>query len=141
MSMVSGIVENRVIIAGSREFNDYEIAEKAISEAFRNIDIIGPIRIVSGHCRGVDILGERYAEKYGLKLSVFPADWKRYGRRAGYIRNSEMADFASGDDSNADLIAFWDGRSRGTKMMIDIANKKGIKVHVLDFDGKAYARL
>lgn len=134
-------MENRVIIAGSREFNDYEIAEKAISEAFRNIDIIGTIRIVSGHCRGVDILGERYAEKYGLKLSVFPADWKRYGRRAGYIRNSEMADFASGDDSNADLIAFWDGRSRGTKMMIDIANKKGIRVHVFDFDGKAYARL
>ena len=64
--MVSGIVENRVIIAGSREFNDYEIAEKAISEAFRSIAITGPVRIVSGHCRGVDILGEKYADKYGL---------------------------------------------------------------------------
>lgn len=139
MSMVAGIAENRVIIAGSREFTDYEIAERAIFEAFRNIDITGPIRIVSGHCRGVDILGERYAEKYGLKLSVFPADWKRYGRRAGYIRNSEMAEFASGDNSSADLIAFWDGKSRGTKMMIDIANKKGIRVHVFDLKGKAYA--
>ena len=138
MIMVSGIVENRVIIAGSREFNDYEIAEKAISEAFRSIAITGPVRIVSGHCRGVDILGEKYADKYGLELSIFPADWKRYGKRAGFIRNSEMAEFASADGSNADLIAFWDGRSRGTKMMIDIAKKKGIRVHVFDFSGKAY---
>ena len=139
MSMVSGIVENRVIVAGSREFNDYEIAERAIFEAFRSIAITGPVRIVSGHCRGVDILGEKYADKYGLKLSLFPADWKRYGKRAGFIRNSEMAEFATGDNSNADLIAFWDGKSRGTKMMIDIAKKRGIRVHVFDLSGKAYA--
>lgn len=137
--MVSGIAENRVIIAGSREFNDYEIAERAIFEAFKSIDITGPVRIVSGHCRGVDMLGERYAEKYGLKLSVFPADWKRYGKWAGFFRNREMAEFASEDNSNADLIALWDGKSRGTRMMIDIAKKKGIRVHVFDLSGKAYA--
>ena len=130
--------ENRVIIAGSREFSDYAIAERAIFEAFRSIDITGPIRIVSGHCKGADILGEKYADKYSLKLSVFPADWKRYGKRAGFIRNSEMAEFAAGDCSNADLIAFWDGKSRGTEMMIDIAKKNGIKVHAFDLNGRAY---
>ena len=130
--------ENRVIIAGSRDFEDFEIAERAIFEAFRNIDIIGPVRIVSGHCRGADMLGERLAEKYGLAISLFPAEWSRYGRRAGFIRNSTMASFAGEDNCRGDLIAFWDGESKGTGMMIGLAKRKGLRVHVFDLQGRAY---
>ena len=131
--------ENRVIIAGSRDFTDYDKAEKALFEAFRSIDIIGPVRIVSGHCRGSDLLGEEFAARFSLMLSVFPAKWKMYGKSAGFVRNNEMARFACSDDCQADLIAFWDGKSRGTKMMIDIARKKGIRVHAFDLNGKAYS--
>lgn len=130
--------ENRVIIAGSREFSDYVIAEKAITEALGSIRAAGPVRIVSGHCRGADLLGERYASEHGLGLSLFPADWNRYGRRAGFVRNSEMAQYAAGEGAIGGLIAFWDGKSRGTKMMIDIARKKDIRVHVFDLSGRAY---
>lgn len=68
--------ENRVIIAGSREFNDLETAEKAVVEVLRGIDIIGPVRIVSGHCRGADMLGEKLAEKYALvQIFICPVSY------------------------------------------------------------------
>lgn len=128
--------EYRVIIAGSREMADYEAAKKAISEAFSEIGGGAPVRVVSGHCRGADILGERYAREHGLELAVFPAEWNRYGRRAGFIRNTRMAEFATEEGSEGTLIAFWDGQSRGTKMMIGIAEKKGLSIHVFDLNGR-----
>ena len=79
-------------------------------------------------------MGERDAHENGLELSVFPAEWNIYGRRAGFLRNTQMADFASEEGSEGALIAFWDGQSRGTKMMISIAQKKGIAVHAAVMD-------
>lgn len=128
--------EYRVIIAGSREMADYEAAKKAIGEAFSEIGGGAPVRIVSGHCRGADILGERYAGEHDLELAVFPAEWNRFGRRAGFIRNTQMAEFALEEGCEGALIAFWDGESRGTKMMIDIAEKKGIDTYVFDLTGR-----
>ena len=128
--------EHRVIIAGSREMADYEAAKKVISEVFSEIGGGAPVRIVSGHCRGADILGERYAREHGLELAVFPAEWNRYGRRAGFIRNTQMAEFASEEGVEGALIAFWDGQSRGTKMMIGIAEKKGLSIRVFDLNGR-----
>ena len=128
--------EYRVIIAGSRDMADYEAAKKAISEALGEIGGSAQVRVVSGHCRGADILGERYAREHGLELAVFPAEWNRYGRRAGFIRNTQMAEFASEEGSEGALIAFWDGQSRGTKMMIGIAEKKGLSIHVCDLNGR-----
>ena len=78
------------------------------------------LEIVSGTARGVDQLGERYALERGLKLKKFPANWDKYGRKAGYLRNKEMAEYAR------ILIAFWDGKSKGTKHMIDLAQKYGV---------------
>lgn len=127
--------EQRVIIAGSRDMADYGAAKKAIAAALAEIGG-GQVRIVSGHCRGADIMGERYAHENGLELSVFPAEWNIYGRRAGFLRNTQMADFASEEGNEGALIAFWDGQSRGTKMMIGIARKKGIAVHVFDLEGR-----
>ena len=128
--------EYMVIRAGSREMADYEAAKKAIGEAFSEIGGGTPVRIVSGHCRGADILGERYAREHSLELAVFPAEWNRYGRRAGFIRNTRMAEFATEEGSEGTLIAFWDGQSRGTKMMIGIAEKKGLSIHVFDLNGR-----
>lgn len=133
---MAGAKERRVIIAGSREMADYEAAKKVISGVIGEIGGGAPVRVVSGHCRGADILGERYAGEHGLELAVFPAEWNRYGRRAGFIRNTRMADFASEDGSEGVLIAFWDGQSRGTKMMIGIAERKEIDTYVFDLTGR-----
>ena len=133
---MAGAKEHRVIIAGSRDMADYEAARKAIGEALGEIGGGAPVRVVSGHCRGADILGERYAREHGLELAVFPAEWNIYGRRAGFLRNTQMADFASEEGSEGALIAFWDGQSRGTKMMIGIAEKKGLSIHVFDLTGR-----
>lgn len=82
------------------------------------------IVIVSGGCAGADLLGERYAKENRYSIDRYPAEWKKYGKKAGIMRNAVMAD-------NADaLITYWDGISRGTKNMIDEARKKGLAVRV-----------
>jgi len=86
--------------------------------------ITDDIEIVSGGARGADALGERYAKDRGYSLRVFPAEWDRYGKRAGYLRNAEMAKYANA------LLAFWDGESRGTRHMIQIARESGLKVGI-----------
>jgi len=80
------------------------------------------IEIVSGHANGADKLGERYAKENNLKLTLFPANWDLNGKSAGYIRNYEMAKYADV------LIAFWDGKSKGTMDMISQANKRDLIV-------------
>jgi hypothetical protein len=112
----------KIIIAGSRNFNDYNLLKSSCDNLltqFTNIEI------VSGTARGADKLGERYAREKGYDIKKFPANWN-LGKSAGYIRNDEMAKYADM------LIAFWDGTSKGTKHMIDLANKRGIKVIVID---------
>lgn len=68
-----------------------------------------------------------------MEVVKFPADWDRYGKRGGYIRNEEMAKYSVKDNNYGMLIAFWDGESRGTKHMINLANKHGVEVHVVKF--------
>ena len=74
---------------------------------------------------GADSLAIKYAEEKGYKVKEFPADWDWHGKSAGYIRNKQMAQYAT------HLIAFWDGYSKGTKHMIDLARKEGLKVRVI----------
>lgn len=112
----------RVIIAGSRQFNNYSHLKNAMDYLLSNIS--DDITIVCGMARGADMLGERYAKEMGYGIDYFPADWDKFGKAAGYLRNEEMAD-------NADaLVAFWDGKSRGTKNMIDIARRHNLKVRI-----------
>ena len=84
--------------------------------------------IVSGHASGVDSLGEKFAADHNLQCELYPADWDKHGKAAGPIRNAEMAEVADA------LIAFWDGQSRGTKSMIDLARKKGLQVAIVRYD-------
>ena len=111
----------KVIIAGTRDFSDY-----ALLRSFADQTLFGAkdIEIVSGGARGADALGERYAREHGYALKVFPAEWKKWGRAAGPIRNGQMAGYADA------LIAFWDGQSSGTRDMIRKAEEKGLRVQV-----------
>lgn len=110
----------KLIIAGSRTITDYAFLLRAL-------DLSGfkPTEIVSGGCKGPDLLGERYAEENGLKIKRFLADWQAHGKAAGPIRNSQMATYADA------LIALWDGQSAGTADMIRKAKKRNLKVFVL----------
>ena len=110
----------RVIIAGHRDFYDARTVCDAVVESGFKIT-----EVVSGGCRGVDALGERFSREVLKKEPiVYPADWKKYGKAAGPIRNQQMAE-------NADaLIALLIEGSRGTKNMIETAKKKGLPVYV-----------
>ena len=117
----------RVIIAGTRSFNDYELLRDSCNNLLSEKQRTHTVVIISGTARGADQMGERYARERGFQLRRFPADWEQYGRSAGHIRNAKMAD-------NADaLIAFWDGESKGTKNMIDNARRKGLAVRVIQY--------
>lgn len=119
----------RIIIAGTRTFSNYTIiakeTDKLIADIYKNHAIIfnSEIEIISGHARGVDMTGESYARNNNYKLSTFPADWDMYGKSAGYRRNEQMACYAYQDPSGNALLAFWDGKSVGTKHMIDLAKR------------------
>lgn len=109
----------RVIIAGSRDVNDYWLLEQTIRESGFEIS-----SVVSGGAAGVDALGERYAKMHNVTVDVYPADWREFGKAAGPIRNQKMAE-------NADaLIAIRKDLSRGTTDMINRAKEKGLKVFV-----------
>lgn len=112
----------KVCIAGSRDFCDYDSLCKVMKRAFGDKQII----IISGHAKGADELGERFANENNLLLDIYPADWRLYRNRAGAIRNAEMAQVSDC------LVAFWDGESRGTKNMIK--NMKKLKKPVLIYN-------
>jgi hypothetical protein len=122
----------RIIIAGSREFDNYAVLKHNVINILL---ILSPaqepnIEIVSGTARGVDQLGERFAKEYKYSVKRFPADWDIYGKSAGYRRNELMAMYAKEDWGV--LIAFWNGISKGTKHMIDLANKHGLRVFIIN---------
>lgn len=131
--------ELRIIIAGGREFNDYDLLHDKVMEYLASMDdtdiINSPsqVKFISGTARGADTLGEQFAYRYGYDVKRFPADWNGLGKRAGYVRNEQMAKYASEGDNYGVLIAFWDGQSRGTRHMIDLANKHGLEVHVVRY--------
>lgn len=114
----------RCIIAGSRDITDIKHVERAM----QSCSLFHVTEIVSGGARGVDRLGERWARNNDVTLSIFPALWDKYGKKAGYIRNKDMAEYADM------LVAVWDGKSTGTKHMIDIMEsmKKFVFVYRAD---------
>lgn len=108
----------KTIIAGTRTIEDYELVKKRINESGFNITIV-----VSGVCRGIDKLGQRWAEENNIPIKKFPADWKQFSKRAGPIRNKAMAEYADA------LILIWDGFSRGSKNMLEHAKKNDLQVY------------
>jgi hypothetical protein len=120
--------EIRIIVAGSRDFSDYALLERELKAYLESVtDSTENITIISGTARGADRLGERFAQEYGLKLERYPADWDRFGKSAGYKRNELMASKAT------HAMVFWDGISKGTKHMIDLADAKGLEGVVINY--------
>ena len=109
----------RLLIAGGRDFDDYERVRR-VCEPFLSHEL----EIVQGGARGADALGSRFAEEHQIPEKQFDADWATHGRAAGILRNLEMAKYATV------LVAFWDGKSRGTGDMINRALAWGLEVHV-----------
>lgn len=116
----------KLIIAGSRGITDYKILLKAI----KHFGLTGIREIVSGAARGVDLLGEDYAEEHDIDCEQFWANWNAYGRSAGYIRNKQMGNYADA------ALVLWDGKSKGSKHMCDIMieYKKPLWIYRMDGD-------
>lgn len=119
----------RIVIAGSREFEDYALLEQTLDHILD--EQTDSIELVSGHAKGADLLPERYAKENGLPIHIIKPDWKAYGRAAGPIRNRQMLDYAM--DESPLVVAFWGGKSKGTKNTIDTAKSLGIPVEIIHF--------
>lgn len=115
----------RVVIAGCRDYDRYEEAKEFIEVCLKEIK--EEIIILSGKAKGVDALGERYALEKGYVLEYHPAEWDKYGRAAGPMRNRKMAEVSDF------VICFWDGKSRGTQSMIKAARRldKPVKIKLI----------
>ena len=118
----------KVIIAGSRGFSNYKLLKGKCNEYLREKRKEYNIIIISGGARGADFYGEKYAQDEGFSLEVFPANWNKFGKSAGFRRNEQMAEVADA------LIAFWDGKSNGTKHMIEIMENKKLLVRVVNYE-------
>lgn len=118
----------KVIVAGGRNFNDYDYLESKLNYYLSKKRNEGyNIIIISGTANGADSLGERYANNKGYDIKRYPAQWDKYGKSAGYKRNVEMANVADA------CIVFWDGISRGSKHMIDIAKTKKLPLKIVNY--------
>lgn len=124
----------RIIVAGGRDFDDYKLLRNTLNwylASPKSVDEVvwEQVTIVSGCANGADTLGLKYAKEFKHRIKRFPADWDTYGKSAGPLRNAEMGKYAD------ELVAFWDGKSRGTKDMIDRMLRRKKKVCVV-FYGK-----
>jgi hypothetical protein len=110
----------KVAVIGSRTFSNFDLLEKTLLP-------LGTIVVVSGGANGADSLAEQYALKYNLEIIIFKADWKKFGKRAGYLRNIDI--IAESDI----VVAFWDGISKGTKHSLNLAESRNIPVTIVPF--------
>lgn len=117
-------MNKRIVIAGSRDYNNYAEAKQYIEMCISRIKNEYTLIFVSGGCRGADMLGEKYAEENGYQIERYPAQWHKYGKAAGPKRNMKMAQICDY------VICFWDGKSKGTKAMIEFAKSMGKTVRV-----------
>lgn len=120
--------EYKLIVAGSRGFNDYDLMCRVLM-AMGDVELADrTVSIVSGMARGADALAVRFAAEHNVKLHKFPANWNGLGKRAGFIRNTQMGNFADG------LLAFWDGKSNGTRHMVDYMHQLKKPVHLITYN-------
>lgn len=115
----------RLIVAGSRDFNNYELLKQKCDTLLSQKRLTHSIVIISGTARGADTLGEQYAHERGYAVERYPADWEHDGKAAGPIRNTQMAAHADA------LVSFWDGKSRGTRDMIEKAKEHNLPVRIV----------
>lgn len=115
----------KVIISGGRNFDDYGLLCRSCDFILKAVD---DVSILTGGATGADALGVKYSEDRGIEYDVEEAEWEKYRRSAGPIRNNKMAQMGDA------LIAFWDGKSPGTKNMIETMIRMGKPVRVVRLD-------
>ena len=110
-------------IVGGRDFDDYSLLTTTMNEYVDKVHLI-----VSGGAKGADSLGERWAKENNKKTLIFKPEWEKYGKSAGFIRNQEIV-------KNSDFVlAFWDGKSKGTKSSIDLCKKNEIPYKIIYYN-------
>jgi predicted Rossmann fold nucleotide-binding protein DprA/Smf involved in DNA uptake len=114
----------KVIIAGGRDFDNYPLLKVKCDKILEGRKMV---EVISGMARGADMLGIQYADEYGFNVISKPANWDEYGKSAGYRRNREMAAMADA------CIVFWDGKSRGTMHMIELAKENNLPLRVIRY--------
>ena len=115
----------KLIIAGGRDFHDIGFMRKTLEHLFSNTG--KPDEVVCGMAKGADLLGFQWASENSIPVAKFHADWNKHGKAAGYIRNEQMANYAT------HCVCFWDGKSKGTEHMIDLAKKKNLKLKIIGY--------
>lgn len=117
----------RIIISGSRSFDNYDLLSKTMNALTFKLD---QVEVLSGHAEGADRLGEKWAAQHYHTYHVYRPDYDKHGKGAPLKRNEEMA-------QNADCcVCFWDGQSNGTAHMIAMAKKYKLKLRVIKVKGK-----
>lgn len=124
-------MKKRIIICGGLSFHDNDLLGTYVDDIIQQFP---NCEIISGHARGADTLGEEYAKQHNIPLKVFPAEWNKYGKAAGPIRNGQMLKYAITAD--AMVIAFWDGHSRGTKNMLEQARRAGVECKIVYYSSQ-----
>lgn len=118
----------KTIIAGGRDFKDDTLMHNILKNITNITEVTEVTEVVCGGAKGADALGKVWAHNNNIPVKMFPAVWDRYGKSAGYTRNVQMADYADC------LIAFWDGKSKGTMHMIKEAKKRKLICHVIMYN-------
>ena len=119
----------KIIIAGSRSFNNYNYLYQRIKWVLKIEKInLHDVQVLCGMAKGADKLGEEFAIDHLLQVKYFPADWDKYGKQAGYIRNKQMAEYCDY------CICFYDGHSKGTKLMINLAIQYNKPTYVFNYN-------
>jgi YspA, cpYpsA-related SLOG family len=116
----------RILVTGSRTWDDAGVIAGVLAEHYRPGAVL-----VSGACpRGADALAEEYWQLLGGLVERHPADWGRFGKRAGFRRNAEMV------NTGADMcVAFIRDESRGASHCAGLARAAGIPVRLFTHDG------
>ena len=113
----------KLAIIGSRGFDDYELVKSVLSDYVNKVTMV-----VSGGAKGADSLGEKWANENNIQTLIFKPDWKKYGKKAGHLRNTDII-------QNCDMcVAFWDGVSTGTNDSIKKAKKFGKEVKIINYE-------
>ena len=113
-----------VIVAGGRDFNNYALLKEKLDNLLSNKQ---HVVIISGCAKGADTLGERYGRENNRVVAFFPALWNQNGNMAGFIRNEKMAEIADA------CVCFWNGKSTGTKHMIETAKAKNLALRIIKY--------
>ena len=122
----------KIAVVGSRDFDDYTLFESVMDDFLRDK---GQVLFVSGGANGADKLAEEYAKVHDIEIIIYKAEWKRYGRGAGFVRNKKIWD-------ESDMgIAFWDGKSKGTQHSFKLAEKMGKALVIYNYKDQAFIEI